>query len=94
MVGKLARAADIPEEELRTLSEVQVENILRIIEDRRENRISEEEAAEEMLTKTGFFDLPTPRECLDRDVELRKREYVRDIVDWYNACRLHRGFTN
>jgi hypothetical protein len=90
MVDKLAQAVDVPAEEIRTLSEVQVATIWQAFEDSRQNRISKEEAVD-LLTENGFFDLPTPRQELDRGVLQQATEYVRDAVDYHNAQCLQRG---
>jgi hypothetical protein len=90
MVDKLARITAVPAEELRTLNEVQVATIWQTLEDTRQNRISNKEATD-LLTENGFYELPTMKRQLDRYVKQREEEYIRAIVDRYNAQCLQRG---
>src|SRR4051812_3062292 len=83
MVDKLARTLRVPAEEVRTLSEVQVATIWRVFEDRRQNRISREDAANRLL-EIGFFDLPTLRQELDRGVLEQAVDEINAVVDYHN----------
>ena len=89
-IRDLHRWTDVPEEELRTLTAEQIEDVMEALSDLRSGLLSGEEAADR-LTDDGFFDLPSVREEERRFMEEYKLAEVRAMVDLLNAQCLRRG---
>jgi hypothetical protein len=86
----LHKCTDIPEEELRSLSGEQIENIAQALKDELRGLLTTEEVTV-CLKENGFFDLPSLQEELRRDIEELQLAETRALIDFYNAECLRRG---
>ena len=89
-IRDLHRWTDVPEEELRTLTAEQIEDVMEALSDLRSGLLSGEEVIDR-LTDDGFFDLPSLREEQRRYIEAYRLAEVRALVDLLNAQCLQRG---
>ena len=80
LVRWLHLAWDTPEEELRTLTAQQVENIVAALEDGRQGLLTEDEVFD-CLRENGVYDLPLEQEKLDRYVEEVCIQEIRALAD-------------
>jgi hypothetical protein len=85
-VWRLHVGTDIPEEELRTLTAQQVENIVAAIEDAQRGLLTAAETRER-LKQNGLFDLPSKREEIDRHVNEDLDQKVRALADLHGFKR-------
>jgi hypothetical protein len=86
----LHKCTHIPEEELRSLTGEQIENIAQALKDKMRGLLTTEEVTDQ-FKENGFFDLPSQQEELRRYTEEIKLAQTRALIDFYNAECLRRG---
>jgi hypothetical protein len=90
VIRDLHRWTDIPEEELRSLTAQQADNIVEALQDGRRGILTVDEVTDR-LTDNGLFDLPSKREEQRRYIEELQLAEVRALADLHNAQCLQRG---
>src|SRR4051812_40255425 len=90
VVRELIAAFDITEEEARTLTAQQADNILGALQDGSRGRLTTDEVRG-WLEDNGLWELPSMREKRRRAIDEIELAKTRAIVDAYNMDCLRRG---